>query len=212
MEIEKSIIKTGTTTVGIVCKEGIILGADKRAVAGETYFIAYKKAIKIYKITDNIAVTIAGTVSDIQMILKLTKAELKLKSIRTKTLPSVKEAANLFASIVYENIRKFSTIMGISSFIIGGKDCGGFSLYEIGADGSISEYKDFVTTGAYGSIVGYGILENEWKSNLSLEEGKKLALKVLSTAVKRDASVGEGIDIVVIDKNGISEIKEEKIA
>lgn len=209
MEQLENVKKTGTTTVGIVCKDGIVLAADKRSTAD--HFIADKRAKKIFKITDNIAVTTAGVVSDVQLILKLTRAELKLKTIRTKTLPSVKEAANLFASIVYENIRKFSPILGISSFIIAGKDPQGFAMYEIGIDGSVSEMKDYVTTGAYGSFIAYGILENEWNQNISIEEGRKMALKVVATAIKRDSSVGDGIDIVIIDKSGVGEIKEEKV-
>ncbi len=209
-EIKKNLMK-GTTTVGIVCKDGIVMAADKRAVLGESYFIAHKEERKIYKITDNIAVTTAGMVSDIQLIVKLTKAELKLKTIRTKTIPLVKEAANLFAGILYQNIRKLSPIPGITAFIIGGKDSSGFSLYEISPDGSIGEHKNFVSTGAYGSIVAYGILENEWKKGMSIEEGKKLVLKVVNTAIKRDASVGEGIDVVVVDKRGVGKIEEGKL-
>ncbi len=210
-DFEKSLRKTGTTTVGIVCKDGVVLAADKRAVAGETYFIASKRVRKIYRITEHLAVTVAGVVSDIQLMVKLATAELKLKALRTKTPPTVKEAANLFASIAYQNIRKFSPIMGVASFIIAGKDSEGFGMYEVGADGSVTECREYVTTGAFGSIVAYGILENDWNSNLNIEEGKRLAIKVLNTAIKRDASVGEGIDVVVIDKNGVSEVREERV-
>ncbi len=210
-ELKKIIKKTGTATVGIVCKDGIVLAADKRAVAGDSYFIAHKRENKIYKIIENIVITTAGTVSDIQLIIKLTKAELKLKEVRTRMLPSVREAANLFASIVYENIRKFSPIVGISHFLLGGKDSEGFSLYEIYPDGSVTQHNNYLTSGAYGSIMGYGILENEWHEGMNIEEGKELALKIIRTAIKRDASVGEGINYVIIDKKGVSEIKEEPI-
>jgi len=210
MEDKIQIIKTGTCTVGIVCKDGIILAADKRASAGEG-LIVDKEAQKVHKLTSNIVVTIAGVVSDIQMVLKLVKAELQLKRIKTKKLPTVKEAANLFASVVYQNIRKYSPIMGISHFIIGGKDSSGYALYDVSPDGSITKKENFATSGAYGSIIGLGMLDNEWKPALSLEEGKKLAFKVINTAIKRDATVGEGINYVFIDKNGLSEIKEEKV-
>lgn len=209
-ELRRSAVK-GTTTVGVVCREAIVLAADKRAVAGETYFIADKGIRKIHKITDNILVTSAGIVSDIQLIVKLTRAELKLKTIRTKTLPTVKEAANLFASILYQNIRKLSPIIGITHFVVGGKDTEGFHLYEVTPDGSISEKNDYVASGAYGSIIGYGILEDEWRPNLSVEEGKQLAVKVVKTAIKRDASVGGGIDIAIVDKGGVRVLEEERI-
>lgn len=204
-----NVAKTGTCTVGVVCRDGLVLAADQRISSGEGLIVG--KIKKILKLNDNIVVTTAGNVSDIQFVVKLAKAELGLKRIKSKTIPSVKEAANLFANLCYENLRKFSPVIGISHFIMGGKDSSGFSLYDITPDGSVIEEKKFATSGAYGSIIGLGLLDNEWKPNMSIEEGKKLTIKVISTAVKRDATVGEGIDIVVIDKNGASEIKEEKI-
>ena len=211
MDNEKiNVTKTGTCTVGIVCKDGIILAADQRISGGEGLIMG--KIKKIVKLTENIVVTTAGNVSDIQYVIRLARAELELKRVKSKKLPTVKEAANLFASLCYENIRKFSTVVGISHFIMGGKDSNGYFLYDITPDGSVVEEKKFATSGAYGSIIGLGILDNEFKANSTPEEGKKLAIKVITTAVRRDATVGEGIDIVVIDKIGVGEIKEEKIA
>src|SRR3989344_2504613 len=115
---------TGTTTLGLVCKDGLVLAADKRATSG--YLIAWKKFDKIMQVTNNIAVTVAGTVSDVQLLTKYLKAELKLKDIRTGRETSVKEAANLLANFVYSNIRKLSLIPGVSHFIMGGKDTSGF--------------------------------------------------------------------------------------
>src|SRR3989338_8976666 len=128
-------LKTGTTTIGIVCKDGLVLSADKRATSG--YLISYKKFDKIINITENIAVTVAGTVSDVQLLTKYLKAELKLKDIRTGRETTAGEAANLLANFVYNNIRKFSLIPGISHFIVGGKDSAGFHLYDLSPDGSI---------------------------------------------------------------------------
>ncbi|PIU02526.1 MAG: proteasome subunit beta, partial [Candidatus Diapherotrites archaeon CG09_land_8_20_14_0_10_32_12] len=100
----ENVIKTGTTTVGIMCKEGVVLAADKRATAGN--FISDKKAQKIYKINDSMALTTAGVVSDVQLLVKLIKAELNLKAVRTERKPNVKESVNLLAGLVYSNIRK----------------------------------------------------------------------------------------------------------
>ena len=108
MKDNENVMKTGTTTVGIICKGGIILAADKKATSG--YLVADKKTQKIYKLTDDIAVTIAGTASDAQLLVKLAKAELRLKRIRTGKQVTVKEAANLMARMVYNNIRKMSMI------------------------------------------------------------------------------------------------------
>lgn len=210
-EIQKDVRKTGTATVGIVCRDGIVLAAEKRGVLGESYFIASKKEKKIHKIAKDIAVTTAGLVSDIQMLIKVVTAQLRLKELKTKIQPTVKEAANLFGTITYQNIRQFSTIPGIVHFLVGGKDANGFGLYEVFFDGTVSEHDDYVTSGSYGSIMAYGILENEWNPNITVNQGAELALKVLRTAIKRDAGTGDGIDVVIIDKNGMGEIKEEKV-
>ena len=94
-------LKTGTTTVGIKCKDGIVLAADKRAGGG---IIVDKRAQKVYQITNNIALTMAGVASDAQLITKLIGAELRLMEIRKEKPVTVKEAANLIANMSYRNI------------------------------------------------------------------------------------------------------------
>lgn len=211
-EIKKNVVKSGTTTVGIVCKDGVILAADKRATMGGNgaLFIGHKKFDKVLPITDKIWVTTAGNVSDIQLIVKLTKAELKIKQLRTKTEPGVKETANLFGMLTYENIRKFSPIIGISAFLVGGVDDKGFWLFEVVPDGSVIEHKDYVSDGS-GSVVAYGVLEDSYKEGMTVEEGIKLALRAVNAAMQRDTASGSGIDVVVIDKKGARKVLEEEV-
>jgi proteasome beta subunit len=206
--MEKDVMKTGTTTIGLVCKDGLVLAADKRATAG--FFIAAKKIEKIIKITDDIAVTVAGTVSDIQLLAKLIKAELKLKEIRTGKINTVKEAANLLAGIVYSNIRKFSWIPGISHFIIGGKDMSGFHVYDLSPDGSITDVDDFVSSGS-GSPMVYGVLESQYKKDITVKDGVRLAVKGINAAVQRDAASGEGIDVVTVTEKGVEKVLSKEI-
>src|SRR3989338_6765492 len=160
----ETIMKTGTTTIGILCKDGIVLAADKRATAG--YFIANKKTDKIELITEDMAVTMAGTASDSQLLIRIAQSEIKLRDIRICRKSTVKEAANLFARMVYGNIRKMSMIPGISHFILGGKDNTGFQVYEIFADGTISKIDDFISSGS-GSVMAYGVLETLYVKNMS---------------------------------------------
>lgn len=206
--MEDKELKTGTTTIGIVCKDGIVLAADKRATSG--YLISYKKFDKIITITDNIAVTVAGTVSDVQLLTKYLKAELKLKDIRTGRETSVKEAANLLANFVYNNIRKLSLIPGISHFIVGGKDFAGFHLYDLSPDGSIVQVDDYISSGS-GSVMAFGVLETLFKKGLSVDEGVKLAAKGVNAAVQRDIASGNGIDIVSITKDGIKKVFSKEL-
>ncbi|MFH1770388.1 MAG: proteasome subunit beta [archaeon] len=200
-------LETGTTTVGVVCKDCIVLGADKRATAG--HFIASKDVEKVVPINDYMAITTAGTVSDIQLMLKLIKAELKLKEIRTNNKPSVKEGANLLAGMVYSNIRKMSMIPGISHFIFGGYDSEKH-LFDIYPDGSIANIKDFVSSGS-GSVMAYGVLESSYKKDMSEEEGINIILKSLNAAIQRDSASGEGVDIYVINKKGVKIALQKKI-
>ena len=201
-------LKTGTTTVALVCKDGIVLAADKRATSG--YLIAFKKFEKIISITEYIAVTVAGTVSDVQLLTKYIKAELRLKKIRTGRENTVKEAANLLAALVYSNIRKLSMIPGISHFLIGGKDESGFHVYDLSPDGSIVEIDDYVSSGS-GSVIAYGVLETLYKNGMSVEEGIKLAGKSINAAVQRDIASGNGIDIVAITSDGVKKVLSKEI-
>lgn len=205
---EKDIRKTGTTTVALVCKEGVVLCADKRVTSG--YLVAYKKYDKIVQITDNIAVTVAGTVSDVQLLTKLLKAELKLKDLRTNREVTVKEAVNLLSSMVYNNIRKLSMIPGISHFILSGKDKEGIDVYDIGADGSITHIDDYTSSGS-GSVMAYGVLETLYKKDVTVDDGVKLGAKAINAAVQRDISSGNGIDITTITKEGIKKVLSKSI-
>lgn len=202
-------LKTGTTTVALVCKDGIVLAADKRATSG--YLISFKKFEKIISISEDIAVTVAGTVSDVQLLTKYIKAELRLKKIRTGRENTVKEASNLLAALVYSNIRKLSLIPGISHFLVGGKDESGFHVYDLSPDGSIVEIDDYVSSGS-GSVMAYGVLETLYKETMSLEEGIKLAVKCINAAVQRDIASGNGIDIVSITHEGVKKVLSKEIS
>ncbi len=200
-------LKTGTTTIGIRCSNGIVLAADKRAT---TYYIAHKDMEKIIPITKNIAVTTAGDVSEIQYIIKLAKAELKLKSLRKGTDVGVKEAVNLFGNIVYYNIRKYSPVLGFTGFLIGGHDEEGPSLYEVEGAGSVIEYKDYSATGS-GSVFALGVLDSLYKKGISIEEGIELAKKSLNASMQRDLFTGEGVEIYTITAAGVKRVFTQKI-
>ena len=197
---DKDIMKTGTTTVAMKCKDGVVLCADKRVTAG--YLVANKKFRKIVGVTDKIAVTTAGTVSDVQLLVKLLKAELKLRDIRTNRGSMVSEAVSLLSSLVYNNIRKFSTIPGISHFIVGGTDSNGEHVFDVGADGSVTEVDDYVSSGS-GSVMAYGVLETLYKEDITVAEAIEIGKKSINAAVQRDIASGNGIDITVITKDGV---------
>lgn len=208
-ETLKNSIRKGTTTVGIVCSDGIVLAADKRVTLGGM-LVGHKKFDKVYKITDNIVLTVAGSVSEVQLIIKLLQAELKLKSIRTDRQPTVNETANLLSSIVYQNIRKFSPILAITGFILGGTDDQGFHLYEIGVDGSLMKHDDYYSDGS-GFMMALGVFETLYKKDMRVNEGVGLAVKAINAAIQRDTASGEGVDVWTITKAGAQKVLTKQI-
>jgi proteasome beta subunit len=201
-------LKTGTTTVGIVCKDGVILAADKRATAGN--MIVDKRADKVHIVSDDFAVTIAGGVSDAQLVIKLIKAELKLKEMRTNKKPSAKETANLLGGILYANIRRPTMIPSIAHFLLGGKDNLGTHLYDLFPDGSVTKIRDFVSSGS-GSVFAYGVLETQYDAEMSCEDGVKLVVKAINTALQRDSCSGNGIDVVVVKNEEIKQVLHKEL-
>ncbi len=202
-------LKTGTTTIGVVCKDGIVLAADKRATAGN--LIVTKYVQKVYAINENLALTMAGTVSDAQLLSKLIKAEIKLKEIRTGRNITVKEAANLLGGMVYSNIRKMSLIPGISHFVLGGRDEKGTEVWDLFADGSVTKIEDYISSGS-GSVMAYGVLETLYKKDITIEEAIKLVVKAVSAAIQRDSASGGGIDVITITKkDGVKRVINKKL-
>ena len=201
-DMEK-LVKTGTTTVGIVCKDGVVLAADKRSSAG--YMIANKRQTKLVQIAYNIAITQAGLVSDAQLLSKLIKAEIKLKDIQTNRATNVTEAANLLAGMLYANIRKMSMVPGIVAFLLAGVDDQGLHLYELGIDGSVTKFEDFVSDGS-GSVFALGVLEGDYQPGLTVDQGVELAVKAISAALKRDMATGDGIDVLKVTHKGVEKV------
>lgn len=205
---EDATLSTGTTTLAIVCKDGLVLAADKRATAG--YMIANKRTEKIQQIADKMVITMAGTVSDAQLLTKLIKAELQLKKIRSGRENTVKEAANLLANMVYGNIRRMSMIPGIAHFIVGGADETGYYVYDIYPDGSLSLIEDYISSGS-GSVMAFGVLETLYHKNLSLADATDLAVKALNAAMQRDIASGNGAMIVTITQKGVEKVFDQDI-
>jgi len=190
-------LKTGTTTVGIICKDGIVMAADRRATAGN--YIVDKSVTKVIKINEDIVLTMAGTVSDAQLLIKLIRAELQLRKLKTNRKPTMKETANLLSSMVYNNIRYAG---GITHFLIGGKDSSGYHVYDIYMDGSITKIDDFVSSGS-GSVIVWGVLETSYSKDITIKEGIKLITHAVNAALQRDSASGGGITVYSITEDGV---------
>jgi proteasome beta subunit len=213
-DIKKHVIKTGTTTVGIVSKEGIVIAADKRSTYGGdggVSYIAEKDRKKIVEVTPDVIVTTAGTASDTRRVIKLIRSELRLKELKSKSKPSVAMAANLFSTLVYQNIRQPSMIPSITQFLLAGRDNSGVSLFNISPDGLLKEVEDYSASGS-GMVNVFPILDTYYKKNISLSEAVTLAKKCVSAAIGRDPASGEGIDIYVVTKDEVKQVASQKLS
>jgi proteasome beta subunit len=200
-------VKSGTTTVGIVCKDGVVLAAERKATMG--YLVASKEDTKISKIMDHIAITQAGMVGDIQALTRYITAEANLYELRNKKRMPVASAANLLANILYGGRWSFFPYM--VQLIMAGYDDKGPSLFILHPDGSQLEEKKFFSTGS-GSPIAFGVLEALFKEGLSVDECKKIAVKAVKAAVERDiASGGVGMDLAVIDSKGFKMLSKQEV-
>lgn len=210
-EIEKNILKTGTSLVGIVCKDGVVMAGDRKSTLGGQ--IVYRKnAKKVIQINEYLVMSGTGTSSDIDMIQKLARAELKLKELRDKQRPTIKEAANLIAMIAYKNIRQPSMIPFMAGSMIGGVNKDGTAkLFSVGPDGSIVEVEDYDANFSSGMPYILGLLERQYKPNLTIEEGVELTIEAIKSSSQRDTASGHGVDVFTITKEGIKQVAKQTV-
>lgn len=209
-EIKNNVMKTGTSILGIVCKDGVVMAADRRATAGN--IIMMKNAKKAVKINDYLVISGTGTASDIDMIQKLVVAELRLKELRSKERPTVKEAANLLANIAYRNIRQPTMIPFIAGTLLAGfNEDGSTELYSIEPAGSIVKVEDYDANFSSGMPFILGLLERQYKKDLSIKEGVELAIESLKSSTQRDNASGNGMDVFTITKDGINQVVAKEI-
>ena len=209
-ELKNSILKTGTTILGIVCKDGVVMAADRQVTAGN--LVVSKNTGKVYQVNDYIVFAGCGNASDAQRISKLLPAELKLKELRAKSRPTIKQAANLLATMAYSQIRQPSMIPSIVGTLIGGFNEDGTSeLYTIEPAGSIIKVEDYDSNFGSGMPFVLGLLERQYKKNMTIEEGIKLAVEAVKSSTQRDTGSGHGIDVFAITKEGIKKVVSQEI-
>jgi len=209
-EINKNIMKSGTSLVGIACKDGVILGADRRSTAGS--IVMNKDSQKINKVNEYIAASYTGSVSDIQLTNKIIAAELRLQELRTKIRPSVKEAANLLAMIIFKNIRTPAMIPSIVGTLIAGFNMDGSAeLFTIEPAGGVQQVKDYDANFSSGMPYILGLLERKWKKELTVQEAVDLAVDSIKASTQRDVASGNGIDVFSITKDGIKHVVSQEI-
>jgi proteasome beta subunit len=201
VDFEKQIAK-GTTTIGVVCKDGVILATDTRATMG--FFIAHKHAKKVYPVAEHLAMTIAGAVGDAQAMVDILRANTELYHLQNEAVMPVSAAARLVANILFgARLAPF-----VLQALIGGVDATGPRIFALDPMGSVTE-ETCVSTGS-GSPIAYGVLESQFKQGMSIKEAIPIVLKAVGAAMKRDAASGDSFDISVVTREGYKELSEEE--
>ncbi len=192
----------GTTTVAVICSDGVVVGADTRVTAGT--FIAHKRGKKIFSITPRITITIAGLLADAQAIIDTLKYNIRLYELRNRRRMDAKSAARMLSYILFQN-RLYPLY---TELIVSGMDGGEFSLYRLDLLGSL--VKDEYSSTGSGSPLALGVLENGYKKDITVGEGIELVAQSLAAAMSRDIGSGNDFDILVMDESGSRELRVEE--
>jgi len=192
----------GTTTVGVVCKDGVILASDTRVTMG--YYVAHKQGKKVYQIDDHLAMTIAGSVADAQRAVDVLITNAKLYRIELSRPLPVSSAARLLANLLFS--ARYVPLL--AQVLVGGVDDTGPHMFSIDPFGSLTEEK-FVSTGS-GSPVAYGILEDKFQDGAHVKEMLPIVVKAVNAAMKRDSASGDSYNVAVIDSKGYRDLSEKE--
>ena len=195
--------KTGTTILGMVCKEGVVIASERRATTGT--LIAHKSTKKLHKIDEHLALATAGLVGDLQVLARYLSAEVNLYRLKRDRHIPIKGAATLLSNIL--NQRKFYPYY--VQLILGGWDSEGGHIYSLDAAGGA--IPDKYSSGGSGSPYVYGVLEDLYKDDLTIDEGIDIAARAVTAAMQRDSASGNGIDIAVITQKEFRMIPEDEI-
>jgi proteasome beta subunit len=191
-----------TTTIGVVCKDGVLMTTDTRATMGS--FVAHKHAKKVYMIDHHLGMTIAGTVGDAQAIVEMLKANAALYRLDMNRPIPVQSAARMVSNILFQARYYPLSVQAL----IGGMDDTGGHIFALDPLGSMMEER-FVSTGS-GSPVAYGVLESEWHDDLSVKDSTPVLVRAISSAMKRDSASGDSFDVVTITKDGYRELTDDE--
>src|SRR3989344_382906 len=201
-DLKNNILKSGTTIIGIVCKDGIVMGADRQATAGN--LVMSKNVQKVVPITNYLVVSATGSVSDIEMQKKVLSAELRLKELKGKRRPTVREAANLVGMMTYRNIRQPSMIPAMVGMLVGGvNEDSSTELYSVEPAGTAIKIEDYDANFGSGMPFVLGFLERGYNPNIDTKKAVELVTEALKASTKRDTGSGFGIDVFTIKKEGI---------
>ena len=187
----------GATTIGLVFDGGVILASEKRVTYGS--MIMSKTGKKVFKISNSVGVACAGLVSDMQILAREIEAQAKLFTYEAKRSMPTKAAAKLTSNVLFN--RRMAPL--ITQTIVGGMDYDKPAIYVLDVLGSLLP-ETYAAVGS-GASMATGVLEQGYKENMPLKEAKELVINSLKSAVRRDTMSGDGVDLLIITKDGTQE-------
>ena len=193
----------GTTILGMVCKDGVVLASEFRATLG--YTIAGRD-IKVYEIEPHIGFAGAGGAGDNQALSKILKVETGLFRTRNSRPITVEGGVNLLSTIMYQ----YKMFPFISFVILGGIEADGTPrLYALDPYGSVM--RDKYTASGSGMQMALGILDDRYEEGMLVKDALSLAARAVIAGIKRDAMSGDGVDLITITKEGFKRLDKAEV-
>jgi proteasome beta subunit len=186
----------GATAIGISYTEGIILAAEKRVSYGN--FVVNKNTKKIFPVTEHVGAACAGMIADMQVLVRQVSALAKIRKLETKRIVATNSIAKLMSVIMFE--RRFFPLL--TQVVVGGTEYKP-QIYTLDPLGSVLP-DDYASVGS-GAEMALGVMDAEYKQDLSEEKARNLVIKAMKSSIQRDSSSGDGIDILTINRNNLSE-------
>jgi len=183
--------ETGTTTVGVVAADGVVLAADRRASLGGR-FVANKSVVKVEQVHPTAAATIAGSVGGAQSFLRQLRAEASLYETRRHEPMSMRALSTLAGDLLRGQP---------VSPLLGGVDDTGPHLFQLDGGGGVMEDR-YAATGS-GMQLAYGVLEQRFEPDLSLAAAETAATAAVNAATERDTASGNGVTVVRVTDEGV---------
>ncbi len=186
----------GATVVGVAYKDGLVLGAERRVTLGG--FIVSKTAKKTFKVTESVGAACAGMIGDMQVLIKQLQSYVKIRELELRRPLPANSVAKLLSVILFEN--RYAPM--ITQVMIGGVDAKPM-IWILDPLGSIIP-DDYAAVGS-GAEIAIGVIENGYTDGMSEERARDLAVKAIRSAIKRDVSSGDGVDLIYVTRDGVRE-------
>ena len=189
----------GATAVGITYNDGVVFASERRIAYGN--FLVSKTTKKTFVITDKVGATCAGLVADMQILSLQIAALAKIRRMEIKRDVPPNTVAKMMSNMMYE--RRFFPLL--TQVIVGGL-VGKPTIYTLDPLGSVLP-DDYAAVGT-GAEMALGVLDPQYKKDLTEAQAVDLAVKSVRAASMRDSASGDNIDVLVMNKDGAKETTE----